>query len=65
MTTMRAFVTDGCQGHGRCFEMAPAVFEPDIEGYAQVVGDGVVTGQLLAEAQTAVDGCPERALTLQ
>ena len=33
---------DRCEGHGRCYALAPAVFEPDDLGNAEVVGDGRV-----------------------
>ena len=33
---------DVCQGHGRCFTIAPHLFESDELGNGVVVGDGVV-----------------------
>ena len=29
-----------CQGHGRCYDLAPELFGADEEGYGQVLGDG-------------------------
>ena len=31
-----------CQGHGRCYDLAPGLFGDDDEGYGQVLGDGTV-----------------------
>ena len=31
-----------CQGHGRCYDLAPDLFGDDEEGYGQVLGDGTV-----------------------
>ncbi len=31
-----------CQGHGRCYDLAPELFGADDEGYGQVLGDGIV-----------------------
>ena len=53
-----------CQGHGRCYDLAPDLFGDDDEGYGQVLGDGVVSGDRLAEAQKAVSNCPENAISL-
>ena len=54
-----------CQGHGRCYDLAPAVFTEDDEGYGQApVDGGVPAGQepaaLLAEAN-----CPEQAIAIE
>ena len=52
-----------CQGHGRCYILASAVFDTDDEG------KGIVNQPLVAEghkeyAQKAVANCPERAISL-
>jgi cytochrome P450 len=31
-----------CQGHGRCYDLAPGLFGDDDEGYGTVLGDGTV-----------------------
>ena len=31
-----------CQGHARCYDLAPGLFGDDDEGYGQVLGDGTV-----------------------
>ncbi len=53
-----------CQGHGRCYDLAPALFGDDDEGYGQVLGDGLVPPGQDHEAQLAVANCPERAISL-
>jgi len=53
-----------CQGHGRCYDLAPGLFGDDDEGYGQVLGDGLVPPGQDHEAQLAVANCPERAISL-
>jgi ferredoxin len=53
-----------CQGHGRCYDLAPALFGEDDEGYGQVLGDGVVPQEAEHDARLAVLNCPEHAIEL-
>ena len=53
-----------CQGHGRCYDLAPQVFDEDEEGYARLVGNGVVPPDAERLAVLAVKNCPENALTV-
>jgi ferredoxin len=53
-----------CIGHGRCYDVAPELFEDDEEGYAVVRGDGSVPRAQAEPARLAVRLCPERAVTL-
>ncbi|MGH9026930.1 MAG: ferredoxin [Acidimicrobiia bacterium] len=55
--------TDRCSGHGRCYDLAPDLFTDDEYGYGRVIADEVLPHQT-AQAQTAVDCCPERAIEL-
>lgn len=55
---------DRCQGHGRCYDLAPALFGEDDEGYGQVLGDGVVPPDEEQVARLAAANCPERAIEL-
>jgi len=55
---------EGCQGHGRCYTLAPALFDEDDEGYGQVVGDGVVPPGEERTARLAVANCPERTIEI-
>ena len=51
-----------CQGHGRCYDLAPNLFGDDEEGYGQVLGDGTVRPEQEREARLAVVNCPEHAI---
>ncbi len=53
-----------CEGHGRCYALAPTVFEPDEIGNAQTVGDGSVAAEDEDRARLAAANCPEQAITL-
>jgi ferredoxin len=53
---------DRCTGHGRCYSLAPDLFEPDDEGNGVVVGDGVVPPGQEDVARRAATNCPERAV---
>jgi ferredoxin len=55
---------DRCTGHGRCYALAPALFEPDDEGHGSLLHDGEVPPGHDDEARRAVNNCPERAITL-
>jgi ferredoxin len=54
-----------CQGHNRCYLLAPELFDVDDEGYAVLVGDGTVPEGLEDKARLAVDNCPEFAITVE
>lgn len=53
-----------CQGHGRCYDLAPQLFEEDDEGYGRVRADGVVPPDLRDLARRAAANCPERAIEM-
>jgi ferredoxin len=62
---VRVRIDDGvCQGHGRCYDLAPGLFADDEEGYGQVLGDGVVPPGSQDEARRAALNCPEHAIRL-
>lgn len=62
---MKVQINSGlCQGHGRCYDLAPALFGEDDEGYGQVLGDGTVPPGQEQDARLAVANCPEYAVTL-
>lgn len=54
-----------CQGHNRCYSIAPELFEVDDFGYASAKGDGVVPPELEEKARLAADNCPEYAITIE
>ncbi|MEU9890971.1 ferredoxin [Sphaerisporangium sp. NPDC051017] len=56
--------TERCQGHGRCYDLAPSLFGEDDEGYGRVLGDGVVPPGEEQTARLAVANCPERAIEI-
>ena len=56
--------SEKCQGHNRCYALAPELFDVDDYGYATAVGDGVVPVGLEAKAELAVANCPEHAITI-
>jgi ferredoxin len=53
-----------CEGHGRCYALAPELFAPDEVGEGREIGDGVVPAALEHQAHLAVANCPERAITI-
>ena len=53
-----------CQGHNRCYALAPGLFKVDDYGYATPRGDGVLTDETLPLARKAVENCPERAISI-
>ena len=53
-----------CQGHGRCYDLAPDLFGEDAEGYGTVAGDGTVPPGREEDARLAVANCPEQAIEL-
>lgn len=52
-----------CVGHGRCYALAPDIFEPDDEGFAFVAEEPSDEASR-AEASRAERNCPERAITV-
>ena len=55
---------DACTGHGRCYALAPDLFDSDDFGHGVVLVVEPV-GEQLEQARTAVVNCPERAITLE
>lgn len=56
---------DLCQGHGRCFGIAPELFGADELGNSFVIGDGSVASDEEPNARLAEDNCPERAVWIE
>ena len=56
--------TEACQGHGRCYTLAPTLFDSDDLGHCVLLVEEVPAG-LEDAARTGVDNCPEQALTLE
>ena len=53
-----------CQGHNRCYAIAPELFEIDEYGNSRAKGDGIVPPALEEKARLAVKNCPEHAVRL-
>jgi ferredoxin len=51
-----------CQGHGRCYDLAPDLFGEDEDGYGTVLADGRVPPDREDDAELAVANCPEQAI---
>ena len=56
---------DKCQGHNRCYALAPELFDVDDYGQALVIGDATVAPGLEDKARLAVANCPEYAISIQ
>jgi len=54
-----------CQGHGRCYALAPDLFDSDDEGYSVLKVTGDVPAELEDAAVLAADNCPEFAIRLE
>ena len=54
---------DRCRGHGRCYVLAPGVFEPDDDGYGFPTGEDV-PAELREAARKGAGNCPEDAITI-
>ena len=55
--------TDRCTGHGRCYSLAPEVYDADEEGHSVVLSPEV-PAELEDSARRAAAECPERAVLL-
>ncbi len=59
--------SEKCQGHGRCYALAPDLFDSDDEGYAVLLvttPDGALTPEQEAAAVLAAENCPEYAIVV-
>jgi ferredoxin len=54
-----------CQGHNRCYALAPELFDVDDLGQSLVIGDGTVPAELHDKARLAVANCPEFAIAIE
>jgi ferredoxin len=52
-----------CTGHGRCYALAPEIFQPDDEGRSVALFTDIPT-ELHDKARLAVNNCPEQALSV-
>lgn len=54
-----------CQGHGRCFSLAPGIFGFDDLGSGVVLGDATLDHETLELARLAQANCPEHAIFIE
>ncbi len=54
---------DLCQGHNRCYALAPELVDVDDYGQALVLNDGEVPDGFHDQALLIIDNCPEFAIT--
>jgi ferredoxin len=54
---------DKCQGHARCYAMAPHLFVLDENGYNQT-GETPVAPSYVEDARLGAASCPEGAITI-
>jgi ferredoxin len=52
-----------CTGHGRCYLLAPDVYDADDVGHSMVLIEDV-SGELEQHAAVGEQNCPESAITL-
>jgi ferredoxin len=57
--------TERCQGHGRCFSLAPSLFDFDELGNGVVIGDGTLNTATIDLARLAQANCPEHAILVE
>jgi len=53
-----------CQGHNRCYAIAPDLFDVDDLGFAHELGDGTVPVGMEEQARLAAANCPEFAIEI-
>ena len=57
--------TEKCQGHNRCYALAPELFDVDDYGTAVLLVEGEIPAELEDKARLAVANCPEYAITIE
>jgi ferredoxin len=55
---------DACTGHGRCYTLAPELFDADDYGHAVLLQEDVPE-ERAEQARLAVANCPERAISVE
>lgn len=54
--------SDKCQGHNRCYALAPELFDVDDYGQAVLLVEGDIPPELQEKARLAAANCPEFAI---
>jgi len=55
-------IADKCQGHNRCYALAPELFDVDDYGQSVLLVDGDLPDELVDKARLAAANCPEFAI---
>ena len=53
---------DKCQGHNRCYALAPELFDVDDLGQSVLLVEGEIPEELVERARLAAANCPEFAI---
>jgi len=53
-----------CSGHGRCYMLAPEVFDEDERGHC-VIKHSLVPKELEGQAREGAEACPESAIVVE
>lgn len=56
--------SEKCQGHNRCYALAPEIFDVDDYGQAVLLIEGEIPKELEDKARLAAANCPEYAITI-
>lgn len=56
--------SDKCQGHNRCYALAPELFDVDDYGQSVLLVDGDIPLDLVDKARLAAANCPEFAIKI-
>ena len=56
--------SDKCEGHSRCYALAPDLVDVDDLGNAFELNDGVVPADMEEKAHLIIDNCPEFAIAV-
>ncbi len=56
---------DACTGHGRCYSLAPDVFDADDAGHCVLLVVDDVPPELEEQARAGERNCPEHAITIE
>lgn len=56
--------SEKCQGHNRCYALAPELFDVDDYGQAVLLVDGEIPADLEEKARLAAANCPEYAISV-
>ena len=63
---MKLQISTACQGHGRCYTLAPQLLDSDDEGFVTIRGGDPIEipDELRGLAEELVGTCPESAISL-